>query len=77
MWFMLVKATPGVKWFQDDVWDSENHTFRDGIQVRFLPSRIKFTDIQGRDIDPAPFDSMFLMIGSSCYCQSYINNRQI
>jgi hypothetical protein len=72
MWFMLVKATPGVKWFQDYVWDSENHTFRDSIQVRFLPGRINFTDIQGREMGPAPFDSMLLVIGSSGYCQSYI-----
>jgi phage N-6-adenine-methyltransferase len=74
---MLLKATPGVRWFQDYVWDSHNHTFRDGIQVRFLHGRINFTDIQGREMDPAPFDSMLLVIASSCYCQSYIKNRQI
>jgi phage N-6-adenine-methyltransferase len=59
---MLLKATPGISWFQKYVWDSRNHTFRDGIRVRFLPGRIKFTDSEGREMDPAPFESMLLVI---------------
>jgi phage N-6-adenine-methyltransferase len=63
---MLLKATPGIAWFQDYVWDSNNHTFREPerLRVRFLPGRLKFTDIDGNEMDAAPFDSMLLVIGS-------------
>jgi phage N-6-adenine-methyltransferase len=39
---LLVRATPSVKWFHDFIWNCKKHTWREGVQVRYPPHRLRF-----------------------------------
>ncbi len=39
---LLLPSTTGVKWFQEFVWDNRRHEPKFGVELRFLPGRIKF-----------------------------------
>lgn len=54
---MLIPARTDTKAFHRYIWDTENHQPREGVEVRFLPGRIKFVGAR----HGAPFPSMVVI----------------
>jgi site-specific DNA-methyltransferase (adenine-specific) len=54
---MLLPARTDTKAFHAHIWDAAAHRPRPGVEVRFLPGRLKF----GGCKDPAPFPSMVVV----------------
>jgi phage N-6-adenine-methyltransferase len=54
---MLLPARTDTKAFHDHVWDAEKHQPREGVEVRFLKGRLKFSGAK----DAAPFPSMIVV----------------
>jgi phage N-6-adenine-methyltransferase len=54
---MLLPARTDTKAFHTYVWNAETHQPREGVEVRFLPGRIKFVGAQ----HGAPFPSMIVV----------------
>jgi phage N-6-adenine-methyltransferase len=54
---MLIPARTDTKAFHRWIWDAETHQPRPGIEVRFLPGRIKFVGAK----HGAPFPSMIVV----------------
>lgn len=53
----LVPARTDTKWWHAHVWDTSRQTFRTGVEVRFLPGRLKFSG----SANSAPFPSVVLV----------------
>jgi site-specific DNA-methyltransferase (adenine-specific) len=49
----LLPARTDTRWWHDHIWDFEKHAPRPGVEVRFLPGRLKF----GGSANSAPFPS--------------------
>ncbi len=60
---VLLRSTTGVKWFHNYVWDKENHKPRDGVQIRFIESRIRFVSSSDPETKSPPFDSVVVVFG--------------
>lgn len=54
---MLLPARTDTKAFHAHIWDCEKHQPRPGVEVRFLPGRLKFVGAK----DSAPFPSMVVI----------------
>lgn len=54
---MLIPARTDTKAFHAHIWDAEKHQPREGVEVRFLPGRIKFVGAK----HGAPFPSMVVI----------------
>lgn len=54
---MLLPARTDTRAFHAHIWDAAAHRPRPGVEVRFLPGRLKF----GGCKDPAPFPSMVVV----------------
>jgi phage N-6-adenine-methyltransferase len=54
---MLIPARPDTKAFHAHIWDAEKHQPREGVEVRFLKGRLKFSGAK----DAAPFPSMVVV----------------
>jgi phage N-6-adenine-methyltransferase len=54
---MLIPARTDTKAFHAHIWDAEKHQPRPGVEVRFLPGRIKFVGAK----HGAPFPSMIVI----------------
>src|SRR5574341_1086117 len=54
---MLLPARTGPKWFHRFIWDGAAKKFRPGVEVQFLPGRVRYGD----GTKPAPFDSMIVV----------------
>lgn len=54
---MLIPARTDTKAFHAFIWDAEKHQPRKGVEVRFLPGRIKFVGAK----HGAPFPSMIVV----------------
>lgn len=54
---MLIPARTDTKAFHRFIWDAEKHQPREGVEVRFLPGRIKFVGAA----HGAPFPSMVVV----------------
>lgn len=54
---MLLPARTDTKAFHACIWDAEKHQPREGVEVRFLPGRLKFVGAK----DGAPFPSMIVV----------------
>ncbi len=60
---MLLPARTDTKAFHAYIWDGEKHQPRAGVEVRFLPGRIKFVGAA----HGAPFPSMIVIFrGAAC-----------
>ena len=55
---MLLPARTDTRWFQDELYDAAQGTFRPGVEVRFLRGRLRFVGAK----DSAPFPSMIAML---------------
>lgn len=55
---MLVPARTDTAYWHQHVWDARRHRPREGVQIRFLPGRIRFGDTAG---DAAPFPSAIVV----------------
>jgi site-specific DNA-methyltransferase (adenine-specific) len=53
----LVPARTDTKWWHAHVWDGAFHRPRPGVEVRFLPGRLKFSG----STNSAPFPSVVLI----------------
>lgn len=53
----LVPARTDARWWHAQVWDAERHAPRPGVEVRFLPGRLKF----GAMTTGAPFPSVVVV----------------
>lgn len=53
----LVPARTDTRWWHAYVWDAERHAPRPGVQVRFLPGRVKFSGASAG----APFPSVVVV----------------
>lgn len=71
---MLLPARTDTRWWREYVWDNINHRPRPGIEVRFLPGRLRFELPDGKR-ESAPFPSVLVIFdgkytgrneGSSC-----------
>lgn len=58
---MLLPARTDTKAFHRYIWDCERHTPRPGVEVRFLPGRLKFVGAPAS----APFPSMICIFRGS------------
>ena len=54
---MLLPARTDTKAFHAYIWDTDKHQPREGVEVRFLKGRLKFSGCK----DPAPFPSMVVV----------------
>ncbi len=54
---MLLPARTDTRAFHSHIWDASRHQPREGVEVRFLPGRIKFVDAA----HGAPFPSMIVV----------------
>ena len=54
---MLIPARTDTKAFHKHIWDAEKHQPREGVEVRFLKGRLKFSGCK----DAAPFPSMIVV----------------
>ena len=54
---MLIPARPDTRYFHRWIWNAEQGRPRTGVEVHFLPGRIKFEGAP----DPAPFPSMIVI----------------
>ena len=54
---MLIPARTDTRAFHQYVWDATKHQPREGVEVRFLPGRLKFVGAK----DAAPFPSMVVV----------------
>lgn len=54
---MLLPARTDTKAFHKHIWDGQTHQPREGVEVRFLPGRIKFVGAK----HGAPFPSMIVI----------------
>lgn len=57
---LLLPARTDTKYFHRWIWDCEKQAPRPGVEVRFLPGRIRFC-VDGVAGDPAPFPSMLVV----------------
>jgi phage N-6-adenine-methyltransferase len=55
---LLLPATTGVWWWQAHVWDSGRRRFRFGVEVEFLPGRVKFLRPDGAPAGVPTFGSV-------------------
>jgi len=53
----LLPARTDTKAFHAHIWDASKHTTREGVEIRFLPGRLKF----GGATNSAPFPSMVVV----------------
>ncbi|MEY2873480.1 MAG: hypothetical protein RLZZ373_851 [Pseudomonadota bacterium] len=53
----LVPSRTDTRWWHEHVWDREQHTFRPGVEARFIKGRLKFGD----STNSAPFPSVILI----------------
>lgn len=53
----LVPSRTDTRWWHSEVWDAEKHTFRPGVEVRFVKGRLKF----GNSNNSAPFPSVVIV----------------
>ncbi len=53
----LVPSRTDTKWWHAHVWDAEKHTPRPGVELRFVPGRLKF----GNGKNSAPFPSVVIV----------------
>ena len=53
----LVPSRTDTRWWHRYVWDAERHRPRAGVEVRFLPGRLKFGDSK----NSAPFPSVVIV----------------
>lgn len=53
----LVPSRTDTRWFHQHVYDATTHQYRPGVEVRFIPGRLKFGD--GKN--SAPFPSMLVI----------------
>ncbi len=54
---LLMAARTDTRWFHDYVYDENTDSFRQGVEVRFIRGRLKFSDSK----DAAPFPSMIVI----------------
>jgi phage N-6-adenine-methyltransferase len=54
---LLLPARTDTRWFHRYIWDKKLGRPREGVEVRFLPGRLKFTGCK----DSAPFPSMIVV----------------
>lgn len=54
----LVPARTDTRWWHAHVWDTDRHAPRPGVQVRFLPGRVKFSGASAG----APFPSVVVVL---------------
>lgn len=53
----LVPSRTDTRWWHSEVWDGSKNAFRPGVEVRFLPGRLKF----GGSKNSAPFPSCVIV----------------
>ena len=53
----LVPSRTDTRWWHRHVWDATRHQPRPGVEIRFLPGRLKFSDAK----NAAPFPSVVLV----------------
>ena len=63
---MLIPARPDTRYFHRWIWNAEQGRPRTGVEVHFLPGRIKFEGAP----DPAPFPSMIAIFHAGRVLQS-------
>lgn len=56
-----LKVDPSTKWWAV-FWDYDNHTPKDGCEIRFLPKRVKFTPPEGVDDSSGPYFASCIVI---------------
>lgn len=57
---MLIPARTDTRWWHEHIWDRNNHQPHEGVQVRFLKGRLKFSGSP----NPAPFPSVIVVFGA-------------
>lgn len=58
---MLLPARTDTRWFHSYIWDSLACAPKKGVQIRFIPSRLKFVGANSA----APFPSMVIVFGGT------------
>lgn len=66
---MLIPSRTDTKYWHEHIWDRELHRSQDGVQVRFLKGRVKFTNPDPSSVgapqtgNSAPFPSAVVVFG--------------